>query len=103
MSQSVKAQNIVLKLAKNNDGKLEDVVVVGVVDTVLRFRGTFFKVAYTDMADFQYHPYPDSKFVAKFETAFSGMNCISMRGANQTTNSPISIYPWKKMILQIST
>jgi hypothetical protein len=40
ISQSVKAQNIVLKLSKNKiDGQIEDVSVVGVVDTILRFRG----------------------------------------------------------------
>jgi hypothetical protein len=40
LSQPVKAQNIVLKLGKNKDsGKTEKVEVVGVVDTILRFRG----------------------------------------------------------------
>jgi Tau95 Triple barrel domain len=40
ISQSVKAQNMVLKLSKSKiDGRIEDVSVVGVVDTILRFRG----------------------------------------------------------------
>jgi hypothetical protein len=53
---------------------------VGVVDTILRFRGTllpFEGVKLTvDIADFQYHPLPDSKFANKFEKAFSELNCI---------------------------
>ena len=30
-----------------------------------------------DIADLQYHPYPDSKFANKFEEAFIGMKCTS--------------------------
>jgi general transcription factor 3C polypeptide 5 (transcription factor C subunit 1) len=33
------------------------------------------------MADIQYHPYPDSKFAAKFSKAFTGLNCIPPDGS----------------------
>src|SRR5579859_4075579 len=32
-----------------------------------------------DIADLQYHPFPDSKFANKFEAAFSELNCIPLR------------------------
>ena len=43
VSQPVKVQNIVVKVEKNKQNeKIEDIEVVGVVDTVLRFRGDHF-------------------------------------------------------------
>ena len=58
-----------------------------------------------DIADIQYHPYPDSKFATKFEEAFTGMRCTLPKFITNVkmTSYPSSIYPWKKMILQIST
>jgi hypothetical protein len=35
-----------------------------------------------DMADFQYHPHPDSKFATKFEEAFTDLKCTSPRYSN---------------------
>jgi hypothetical protein len=78
-SQPIKVQNIVIKVGKNRqNSKIEKVEVVGVVDTVLRFRGChldFEKTYFVDMADIQYHPYPDSKFATKFEETFKSMQC----------------------------
>ena len=83
MSQRQKARNIVIKVAKSKaDGQIKDVEVVGVVDTILRFRGiSCFEgiELMVDIADLQYHPLPDSKFANKFEATFSDLNCISIR------------------------
>ena len=80
-SQPIKVQNIVIKVGKNRqNSEIEKVEVVGVVDTVLRFRGSNleFEIAYfVDMADVQYHPYPDSKLATKFEESFKSVQCIS--------------------------
>ena len=79
ISQRQKARNVVLKLSKSKqDAKIKDIEVVGVVDTILRFRGIFPHIAklMVDIADLHYHPLPDSKFANKFEKTFSELNCI---------------------------
>jgi hypothetical protein len=83
ISQPVKLQNIVIKLGKNKENdRIENVEIVGVVDTAFRFRGHCFaynigKCLQVDIADIQYHPYPDSKFVTQYEEAFTGLKCTS--------------------------
>jgi Tau95 Triple barrel domain len=81
LSRSVGVQNLVLKIDKNKrTGKTENMEIVGAVDVVHRFRGINHKKwdigLETDIADMQYHPYPDSKMAKKFEDAFTDLNCI---------------------------
>lgn len=79
ISERVAVQNIVIKLDRNRESQtIENVDIVGVVEGVHRFRGAclvYLLGLMVDMADFQCHPLPDSRFARMFEEAFPTMNC----------------------------
>jgi hypothetical protein len=74
-------------MTKSQTGKIENLEIVGVVDTVFRFRGLVsLRETNVDIADLQYHPFPDSAFASKFENTFTDLKCISSQISNPDEN-----------------
>jgi hypothetical protein len=79
-------QGIVIEVGRSKQtGKVERITPVGVVDRVLRFRGSCIEgeCANEDIADFRYPPPSTSKFAQKFgEASVPPLNCIPLWKTN---------------------